>query len=83
MTALIAFSAHPAGWHDGPGLWVLVPVAFWLFVIVAAVLWWRRRPPAPGPEDTLGEAFARGEVTEEEYRARLAVLRETGRRGRT
>jgi putative membrane protein len=82
MTTLLAFSAHPAGWHDGPGLWVLVPVTFWLAVITAVVtLWWRRRP-VPGPEVTLGEAFARGDITEADYRARLAVLREARRRGR-
>jgi putative membrane protein len=84
MTTLPVLSAHPAGWHDGgPGLWILVPIAFWLAVIVVAVVWWRRRPAAPGPEATLGEAFARGEITEEEYRARLAVLRETAPRRRS
>jgi putative membrane protein len=82
MTAILAFSAHPAG-HDGPGLWFLVPVTFWLTVIVIAALWWRRRAATPGPERTLGETFARGEITEEDYRARLAVLRETDGRRRS
>jgi putative membrane protein len=83
MTALIAYSAHPDGWGNGPGLWLLVPATFWLFVVVAALVWWRRRSPVPAPESALGEAFARGEITETEYRSRLAVLRETaaGRRG--
>jgi putative membrane protein len=86
MTTFLAYSAHPYGWGHGPGLWFLIPLTFWLLVIVAAVvwwrLWWRRRPAPPGPESALGEAFARGEITEQEYRSRLAVLRETeaGRR---
>jgi putative membrane protein len=82
MTAFLAYSAHPNGWGSGPGWWFLIPLTFWLLVIVTAVVWWRRRPARPGPESTLGEAFARGEMTEDEYRSRLAVLRETngGRR---
>jgi putative membrane protein len=78
MTALLAYSAHPNGWGNGPGWWFLIPLTFWLLVIAAAVVWWRRRPAPPGPESALGEAFARGEMTEQEYRSRLAVLRETG-----
>jgi putative membrane protein len=83
MTALLAYTAHPDGWGYGPGFWFLIPVTFWLLVVVAAVVWWRRRPATPGPESALGEAFARGEITEDEYRSRLAVLREpdTRRRG--
>jgi len=81
MTTLLAYTAHPDGWGGGPGLWLLVPATFWLLVITAAVVWWRRRPAPPGPESALGEAFARGQITEQEYRSRLAVLRETdGRR---
>ena len=82
MTAFLASAAHPDGWGNGPGLWILVPVTFWLLVAVAAVVWWRRRPPAPGPESALGEAFACGEITEDKYRSRLAVLRETDMRRR-
>jgi putative membrane protein len=77
MTALLAYTAHPYGWGGGPGLWFLVPATFWLLVLVAAVVWWRRRPADPRPESVLGEAFARGQITEDEYRSRLAVLRET------
>jgi len=80
MTALLAYTAHPDGWGDGPGWWFLVPVTFWLLVLVAAAVWWaswRRRPADRGPESVLGEAFARGQITEDEYRSRLAVLRET------
>jgi putative membrane protein len=82
MTTFIAYSAHPDGWGNGPGWWVLVPATFWLIVITTAIVWWRRRPVTSGPEAALGEAFARGEITEDDYRSRLAVLRETSARRR-
>jgi putative membrane protein len=76
-TTILGYAAPSAGWHHGgPGRWVLIPITFWLLVIVGAILLWRRRP-WPGPESALGEAFGRGEISEQEYRSRLAVLRET------
>ena len=78
------------GWHGGPGwdgpswfgivggiLWLL----FWAAVITAGVLVLRRylrsRPKAgDAAVSVLGERFARGEISEEEYRQRLGVLRE-------
>lgn len=78
------------GWRGGPGwdgppwfgivggvLWLL----FWAAVVTAGILLFRRflrtRPTvADAAVSALGERFARGEVTEEEYRQRLAVLRE-------
>ncbi|NUT49036.1 MAG: SHOCT domain-containing protein [Saccharothrix sp.] len=60
-------------------------IAFWAVVITFAVLLFRAlsqtgQPPArstsaPGPELQLAERFARGEIDEDEYRRRLAVLR--------
>lgn len=35
-------------------------------------------PPPASPEQLLAERYARGEIDEEEYRRRLAVLREGG-----
>jgi putative membrane protein len=35
------------------------------------------QPPGPDPKAVLRERFARGEITEEEYRSRLRVLDET------
>jgi putative membrane protein len=67
----------------GPGLWFLWIVLLW--GVVAFLFWrrrgWRRDPSASG-EAVLGERYARGEITEDEYRERLRVLEESGRRGR-
>jgi putative membrane protein len=76
-------------WHDGAGFhwWFpLIPLAwfvvFWLFVwFVARRFWWRGQGRwQSSAEDALGKRYVAGEIDEQEYRARLAVLRET--RGR-
>ena len=67
------------GWGYGPGPWFLLfPLLFWTTVIVLFFVgrrrgWWRGRHG----EGTLADAFARGEIDEAEYRARLDVLRGT------
>jgi putative membrane protein len=73
----------PAGF----GWFPLIPLAFlgfWILVLFVVRPWaWRRRgwagpggwSPSGSAEAVLAERFARGEVTEEEYRARLEVLR--------
>jgi putative membrane protein len=64
----------------GPGLLFLWIVLFW--GIVAFFFWRRRgwrRDPSASAEAVLGERYARGEITEEEYRDRLRVLKETRR----
>ncbi|MFP8883892.1 SHOCT domain-containing protein [Streptomyces mangrovi] len=68
-------------------------ILFWVLVITAAVLLFRaldrprqspRAPQGPGApggssaERLLAERFARGEIDEEEYRGRLAVLHSSG-----
>jgi putative membrane protein len=74
------------GWHHGWfWLWPLVPL-FWIAVLFtcARLLLWRgrRRPwaayggPAPDPRAILAERYARGEITLEEYRERLANLQQ-------
>ena len=77
------------GW--GWAGWILMTVgmvAFWALVITAVVLAVRyvagprgtaASPPSLGQthaEDLLAERFARGEIGDEEYRQRLALLRE-------
>jgi putative membrane protein len=71
---------------DGPGgWWPIIPI-LWLLVIgaiVTAIVLTRRRNCAlAGPragEDRLAERFAAGEITEQEYRERRAVLKEQTR----
>ncbi|MDN3029210.1 SHOCT domain-containing protein [Streptomyces sp. S.PB5] len=64
-------------------------VLLWALLITVAVLLFRtfNRTPEPphretphreSPERLLAERFARGEIDEEEYRRRLAVLRADG-----
>ena len=79
--------AHPV---CGPGphgfYWFpLIPLfffGFWVLVLFVVRPWaWRRRGYGPGwspsgsAEAVLAERYARGEVDETEYRARLEVLR--------
>jgi putative membrane protein len=67
--------------HSGPGPFGLLFLLLWL-VILGAVAWLlvrtlRRREPS-GTErarDILGERYARGDLTGDEYRERLEQLR--------
>lgn len=79
-TALYTHPGYHAGW--GPGFWFLIPLTFWLIIGLLLFTGWRRGRWGyrSRPEDALGEAFARGEIDEEQYRQRLAVIRETRRR---
>ena len=76
----------------GGGGWVVMAVlmlAFWALVVGGLVALFRNRRPAgsdsgttPGrsAENVLDERFARGEIDEQEYHARRAVLYPTQRR---
>jgi len=82
LTALAApavLALHPA-WHAAFWPFFLLIPLFWIAVIVAFfVLVGRRRAhwhsPSHNAERTLAERFARGDIDEVEYRARLEVLR--------
>jgi putative membrane protein len=70
--------------HHGWFLWPLVPllwftffVLFFVFVVRRRRGWWDGRRSG---ESVLAERYARGEITDDEYRARLTVLRDGGRR---
>jgi putative membrane protein len=79
-------------WYDGNGwgwggwaVMALMMIAFWAVVIAAgfAVVRWlsaiRNASSANGPgraEELLAERFARGEIEEDEFRKRAALLRE-------
>jgi putative membrane protein len=63
-------------WGAGP--WFLVFPLFWLTVVVVLAIVFRRRRRGHAydgsGEALLAERYARGEITEEEYRQRLSVL---------
>jgi putative membrane protein len=82
LTSTIAASD---GW-DGPGAWWPVFPLLWLLVIAAIVTTFvvvgRRRARFAGAragESRLAERYAAGEIDDEEYRERLAVLKEQSR----
>ena len=76
-TALVA--THLTGpWVWGP--WFLLIPLFWITVFVILFLvfgrrWRRRNNPSRQAEATLCERYAKGDIDETEYRARLEVLR--------
>ena len=66
----------------GPGPWVLLFPLFWLAVIAGLVFLFRRRwgtDHLRSGRAVLAERYARGEITEEEYRTRAGVLNERSR----
>ncbi|NKY84332.1 hypothetical protein [Nocardia veterana] len=70
---------HGYGWHPWPFFWIF-PVVFWLLVATAVVLVARRGGFRDPGVATLRAAFARGEISEQDYLNRLDVLRRTRRR---
>lgn len=77
------------GFNDGMSGWgyvlmALSMIGFWALVVIAAVALLRHRPasgghsPPASPDQLLAERFARGEIDDDEYYRRLAVL-EQGR----
>lgn len=73
---------HNMGWWGYAGMGIGM-VLFWALLILGIVALIRlstrdenrRLSPPPSPEQVLAERFARGEINEEQYRDRLAVLR--------
>jgi putative membrane protein len=84
MEATLSLLAESGwGWGWGwifPLAWIVLIALLWTFAWRGS--WWRRRAgewqEARSPEALLGERYARGEIDDEEYRKRLAVLRERG-----
>ncbi|HEX6580512.1 MAG TPA: SHOCT domain-containing protein [Actinomycetota bacterium] len=76
----------PYGWHDG-GWGVLWMILSWALIIAIVVLVVRafssgssdRLDRTNDPRAILDERFARGEISEDEYRGRTSVLEETRR----
>jgi putative membrane protein len=75
VLSLFPLVAESGDWGHG-GWWVLWPI-FWIAVLATAG--WllyrrRRRDPLDGARQILAERFARGELSGDEYRQRLAEL---------
>jgi len=79
------------GSNGGWGGWLLMTIAmvlFWALIITAVVLIVRylisQRPTdisagsALRPEEVPADRYARGEIDDDEYRRRLALLRQNG-----
>lgn len=76
---------HNMGWWGYAGMGIGM-VLFWGLIvagIVALVIYVsgdKQIPqPPPSPEQILAARFARGEISETEYRDRLAILRDPAR----
>jgi putative membrane protein len=65
-----ADSAHHGHW------WIVFPILWALLIAAAIAFFWRRRGRGDGDpaRRILGERFARGEISADEYRERLAQL---------
>jgi putative membrane protein len=83
ITTLVTTATAAADRWDGdrPDWWPIFPILWFLIIvggIVAAVVITRRNRDAAGAragEAVLAQRYAAGEIDEEEYTARLAVLR--------
>ena len=93
-TTLTNSSQLLADHYDGPGhWWPIFPIMWFLFILTFAIViarfgWWRRNrcwdeqrrtEPVRSGKSRLAERFAAGEIDEQEYRSRLAVLEDTSR----
>lgn len=86
LATMAELATHPGPWREGGhggGLWWIFPLLwglFWVAVIITGGTLLRRRmaprDPRKGAESVLAERFARGEINEDEYHERLAVLRQ-------
>ena len=77
MELLAHLGPHGGGWGFF-GLFRLIL----LLALIAGVFFMLRRRPGTGHEERTGESvlaerYAKGEISEEEYRQRLTVLRES------
>jgi putative membrane protein len=86
--AVMFWYDHNMSWWGYAGMGIGM-VLFWALLIVGIVALIRfstttpdrSQPlPRPSPEQVLADRFARGEISETEYRDRLAVLGDNARR---
>ncbi|MFB8279909.1 hypothetical protein [Nocardia colli] len=77
--AIVFLADHyDGGWHPWPFFWIF-PLLFWITFLTLAFFARRRFIGRDSGVGALRTAFARGEITEDQYRSRLAVLREPRR----
>jgi putative membrane protein len=82
--AVLTIAAEIAGHGWGPGPWWPIFPLFWVLlwgVLIFAVFRFRggaRWQRGHSAVDVLAERYARGEITVEEYRERLDVLKRQG-----
>jgi putative membrane protein len=78
MQTLTPLIAHASGWHHG-GWWIVFPFLWLVLATFVVAVFWRRghgpRRDGDSPRRILGERFARGEISADEYRDRLGQLR--------
>jgi putative membrane protein len=82
LTALNAITLADHGWGHHGSWWVLFPIFWFLFVatvVTFIILNVRRRGRLSGQragERRLAERYASGEIDDQEYKTRLATLKE-------
>ena len=78
MHALTPLLANAGGWHHHGGWWIVFPILWLVLAAFVVALFWRRgrgrRDGGNSPRRILGERFARGEISADEYRERLSQL---------
>ncbi len=71
------------GGHHAGGFWPIFPLLWVLFFIGLFFVLGRRarywKHGGPSGQAVLAERYARGEISEDEYRTRLSVLRSSAR----
>src|SRR4051812_9513413 len=70
---------YDGAWHPWPFFWIF-PLLFWLTFLAVVFFAQRRFIGRASRIGALRTAFARGEITQEQYRSRLAVLGEPQRK---
>ncbi|HZA39184.1 MAG TPA: SHOCT domain-containing protein [Actinomycetota bacterium] len=84
VTEAAGLLAAHGDWGPG-GWWPIFPIfwiLFWGVLIFAFFRFrggWARGRPMQSAEGVLAERYARGEISDNEYRERLSVLKSTGK----
>jgi putative membrane protein len=69
----LALTLASGGWHHNH-CWIVLPILALLVLVAVVLLRRRNHDGGSSPQRILAERFARGEITGEEYRDRLAQL---------